>query len=119
MKFHLNSFNGCKLTKRKRNSIDINLREITPKISKAELWFFCMTHCHIVLYKCMIFNHIALTVINLQSSTNWHLLMLQGEYFEKYTGRFIVEQIPWASFQGGGLRSTTFVDIYQNVRLGL
>ena len=31
----------------------------------------------------------------------------------------IVEQIPWASFQGGGLRSTTFVAIYQNVRLGL
>ena len=32
---------------------------------------------------------------------------------------FIVEQIPWASFQGGGLRSTAFVAIYQNVRLGL
>ena len=31
----------------------------------------------------------------------------------------IVEQIPGAIFQGGGLRSTTFVIIYQNVRLGL
>ena len=31
----------------------------------------------------------------------------------------LVEQIPWASFQGGGLRSTTFVAIYQNVRLDL
>ena len=31
----------------------------------------------------------------------------------------IVEQIPWANFQGGGLRSTTFVAIYQNVHLGL
>ena len=31
----------------------------------------------------------------------------------------VVEQIPWASFQGGGLRSNTFVAIYQNVRLGL
>ena len=31
----------------------------------------------------------------------------------------LVEQIPWASFQGGGLQSTTFVSIYQNVRLGL
>ena len=32
--------------------------------------------------------------------------------------KIIVEQIPWASFQGGGLRSTSFVAIYQNVRLG-
>ena len=30
-----------------------DLREITPKISKAELWFLCMTHCLIVLYNCM------------------------------------------------------------------
>ena len=33
--------------------------------------------------------------------------------------RFIVEQISWAIFQGGGLWSTTFVSIYQNVRIGL
>ena len=52
MKFHLNSFNGCQLTERTRNSI-ANQREITPKISKAELWFLCMTHCLIVLYNCM------------------------------------------------------------------
>ena len=32
---------------------------------------------------------------------------------------FIVEQIPGAIFQGGGLMGTTFVIIYQNVRLGL
>ena len=31
----------------------------------------------------------------------------------------LVEQIPGAIFQGGGLRSTTFVIIHQNVRLGL
>ena len=31
----------------------------------------------------------------------------------------IVEQISWAIFQGGGLWSTTFVSIYQNVRIGL
>ena len=30
----------------------------------------------------------------------------------------LVEQIPGAVFQGGGRRSTTFVIIYQNVRLG-
>ena len=31
-------------------------REITPKISKAELWFLCMTHPFIVLYNCMKFQ---------------------------------------------------------------
>ena len=56
MKFHLNSFNGCQLTERTRNSIANDQREITPKISKAELWFLCMTHCLIVLYKCMKFQ---------------------------------------------------------------
>ena len=53
MKFHLNSFNGCQLTERTRNSIANDKREITPKISKAELWFLCMTYCLIVLYNCM------------------------------------------------------------------
>ena len=32
---------------------------------------------------------------------------------------FIVEQISCAIFQGGGLWSTTFVSIYQNVRIVL
>ena len=31
----------------------------------------------------------------------------------------LVEKIPGAIFQGGGLQSTTFVIIYKNVRLGL
>ena len=31
MKFHLNSFNGCQLTERTRNSIANDQREITPK----------------------------------------------------------------------------------------
>ena len=56
MKFHLNSFNGCQLTERTRNSIANDQKEITPKISKAELWFLCMTHCLIVLYNCMKFH---------------------------------------------------------------
>ena len=56
MKFHLNSFNGCQLTERTRNSIANDQREITPKISKAELWFFWMTHRLIVLYNCMKFS---------------------------------------------------------------
>ena len=56
MKFHLNNFNGCQLTKRTRKSIANDQREITPKISKAELWFLCMTHRFIVLYNCMKFH---------------------------------------------------------------
>ena len=36
-----------------------------------------------------------------------------------YSCQLLVEQISWAIFQGGGLWSTTFVSIYQNVRIGL
>ena len=52
VKFHLNSFNGCQLTERTRNSIANDQRETTPKTSKAELhvWFLSMTHRLIVLY---------------------------------------------------------------------
>ena len=53
MKFHLNNLNGCQLTERTRNSIATDQREITQKISKAELWFLCITHRLIVLYNCM------------------------------------------------------------------
>ena len=56
MKFHFYSFNDCQLTERTRNSIANDQREITPKISKAELWFLCMTHHLSVLYKCMKFH---------------------------------------------------------------
>ena len=56
MKIHLNNFNGSQLTERTRNCIANDQREITPKISKAELWFLCMTHRLIVLYNCMKFN---------------------------------------------------------------
>ena len=56
MEFHLNSFNGCQLTEGLQNSIANDQREITPKISKAELWFLCMTHLLIVLYNCMKFH---------------------------------------------------------------
>ena len=56
IRFHLNSFNGCQLTERTRNSIANDQREITPKISKAELWFLCMTHRLIVLYNYMKFH---------------------------------------------------------------
>ena len=56
MKFHLNSFNGCQLKERTQNSIANDQREITPKISKAELWFSCMTHPLIMLYHCIKFH---------------------------------------------------------------
>ena len=56
MEFHLNSFNGFQLTETTRNSIANNQREITPKLSEAELWFLCMTHRLIVLYNCMKFH---------------------------------------------------------------
>ena len=56
VKFHLNSFNGCQLTERTRKSIANDQSKITPKISKAELWFLCMTRRLIVLYNCMKFH---------------------------------------------------------------
>ena len=56
MKFHLNSFNGCQLTERTRNSIANDQGEMPPKLSKTELWFLCMTHRLIVLYHCMKFH---------------------------------------------------------------
>ena len=56
MKFHLNNFNGSHLTERTRNSIANDQREITPKISKAELWFLRMTRRLNVLYNCIKFR---------------------------------------------------------------
>ena len=56
MKFHLNNFNGYQLTEPTRKSIANDQREITPKISKAELWFLCMTRRLNVLYNCMKFR---------------------------------------------------------------
>ena len=55
MKLHLNIFNGCQLTEWTRNCIANDQREITPKISKVELWFLCMTRRLNVLYNCMKF----------------------------------------------------------------
>ena len=69
MKFHLNSFNGCQLTERTQNSIANDQREITPKISKAELWFLCMTHRLIVLYNFMKFHSNSLNGCQLTERT--------------------------------------------------
>ena len=67
MKFHFNSFNGCQVKKRTRNSIANDQREITPKISKAKLWFFSMTHCLIVRYNCMKIQPNSFNSVQLQS----------------------------------------------------
>ena len=56
MKFYFKSFNGCQLTEQTRNSIANDKRELSPKISKAELWFLCRKHRLIVLYNCMKFH---------------------------------------------------------------
>ena len=69
MKFHFNSFNVCQVTEQKRNRIANDQREITPKISKAKLWFLCMTHCLIVSYKCMMFQRKSFNSVQLTERT--------------------------------------------------
>ena len=68
-KFHFNSFNGCQVTEQTPNSIANDQREITPKISKAELWFLCMTHCLVVRYKCMKFQPNSFNSVQLTEPT--------------------------------------------------
>ena len=55
-KFHWKIFNGFQVIQRTRNCIENNQREITPKILKLELWFLCMTHRLVVVYKCTKFH---------------------------------------------------------------
>ena len=84
MKIHLNSFNGCQVTERTRNGIANDKREITPKISKAELWFLCMTHCLIVRYKCMKFQPNSFNSVQLTERTrNAIYLRYKGDYLKK------------------------------------
>ena len=91
MKFHLNSLNGCQRTERTRNSIENDQREITPKISKAELWFLCTTHCLIVRYKCMkiqpnSFNSVQLT----ERTQNCIYLRYKGDNLKNIYPRVMV-----------------------------
>ena len=44
-------------------------RKITPKISKADLWFLCMTHCLIVLLKCKKFQPKSFNSVQLTEQT--------------------------------------------------
>ena len=79
MKFHLNSFNGCQVTKRTHNSIANDQRVITPKISKAELWFLCMTHRLIVLYNCMKFHLYSFNGCQLTKQLQNSIAMIEGK----------------------------------------
>ena len=49
MKFRKNTSKGYQVIEWTQNSIANDQREITAKLSKAEIWFLCMTHCLIVL----------------------------------------------------------------------
>ena len=91
MKFHLYSFNGCQLTERTRNSIANDQREITPKISKAELWFLCMTHCLIVRYKCMKFQPNSFNSVQLTEWTrNCIYVRYKGDNLKNIYARVMV-----------------------------
>ena len=85
MKFHFNSFNGCQVTERTRNTIANDQREITKKISKAELWFLCMTYYLIVRYKCMKFQPNGFNSFQLTEMTrNCIYLCYKGDNLIKY-----------------------------------
>ena len=84
MEFHLNSFNGFQLTEKTRNSIANNQREITPKLSEAELWFLCMAHRLIVLYHCMKFHLNNLCGCQLTERTRNSIANDQREITKKY-----------------------------------
>ena len=83
MNFHINSFNGCQLTELTQNSIAIDQREITPKLSEAELWFLCMTHRLIVLYNCMKFHFYSFNGCQLTERTRYSIANDQREITPK------------------------------------
>ena len=85
MKFHLNSFNGCQLTEWTQNNIANDQREITPKLSEAELWFLCMTHRLVVLYNCMKFHFCSFNGCQLTERTRNSIANDQREITQKYT----------------------------------
>ena len=91
MKFHLKSCNGCQLTERTRNSIANDQREITPKMSKAELWFLCITYCLFVSYKCMKFQPNSFNSLQLTEQTrNCIYLCYKGDNLKNIHARVMV-----------------------------
>ena len=91
MKFHVNSFNGCQVTEPTRYSIANDQREITPKISKAELWFLCTTHCLIVRYNCMKFQPNSFNSVQITERTqNCIYLRYKGDNLKNTHARVMV-----------------------------
>ena len=91
MHVHLNSFNDCQLTERTQNIIANDQREITPKISKADLWFLCMTHCLIMRYKCMKFQTNSFNTVQLTERTrNCIYLCYKGDNLKNIYARVMV-----------------------------
>ena len=90
MQFHLNIFNGCQLTEWTQNSIANDQRKITPKISKAELWFLCMTHRLIVRYKCMKFQPNSFNSVKLTERRNCIYSHYKGDNLKNIYARVMV-----------------------------
>ena len=105
MKFHFNSFNGCQVTERTRNSIANDQREITPKITKAVLWFLCMSRCLIVRYKCMKFQQNSFNSVQLTKRTRNCIYLhnkgdnLKNMVFEHDTSSYCALQLYEVSFK--------------------
>ena len=64
-------------------ALQFNKRDITPKISKAELWFLCMTHPLIVLYNCMKFHFYSFNGCQLTEQTRNSIANNQREITPK------------------------------------
>ena len=64
-------------------ALQYNQREITPKISKAELWFLCMTHRLIVLYNWMKFHFYSFNGCQLTEQTRNSIANDQREIIPK------------------------------------
>ena len=91
MRFHFNSFNGCQVTERTRNSIANDQREITQKIYKAEVWVLCLTHCLIVHYKCIKFQANSFNSVQLTERTrNCIYLHYKGDNLKNKYARVMV-----------------------------
>ena len=61
------------------------------KISKAELWFLCMTHCLIVPYKCMKFQPNSFNSVQLTGRTqNCFYLCNKGNNLKNIHARVMV-----------------------------
>ena len=90
MKFCWNTSAGYKVIERTRNSIANDQKEMNPKISKAELWFLCMTHCLIVLKKCMKFQPNSFNSVQLTKRTKIAFSFVTSRIIWKINARDMV-----------------------------